>query len=153
MRAFGLRKNAARACSTSPLPLTPAETSAPVACRVQLYGQIKAPAWARRNLARSQSPQRTALPLRTHPRLRRREVSHHKQVSLQAATSEAEACRRTAGHRSDTVTATVPIMLGNQNRYRAPPLAAKKRAASRPEAGRKGPAARLLRGGRSTGKH
>ena len=100
-------------------------------CRVQLYGQTKAPAWARRNLARSQSPQPTALPLRTYPRLRRREVSHHKQVSAQAAASRAGACRRTAGHSSNPVTATIPIMLGNQNRSRAPPLAAKKRAASR----------------------
>jgi len=30
-------------------------------------------------------------------------------------------------------------MLGNQNRNRAPPLAAKKRAASRPDAGKQGP--------------
>src|SRR5208283_6079418 len=116
MRAFGLRKNAARACSTSPLPLTPAETSAPNTCRVQLYGQSKAPARARRNLARSQSPQPTALPLRTHPRLRRREVSHHQQVSLQAAASEAGACRTTAGHSSDTVPGT-PIMLAGGARY------------------------------------
>src|ERR1700693_4286789 len=125
MRAFGSRKNAARACSTSPLPPTPAEPPLPNTCRVQLYGQSKAPARARRNLARSQSPQRTALPLRTHPRLRRRAVSHHKQVSLQAAASEAGACLTTAGHSSDTVTGT-PIMLSNQNRYRAPPLAAEK---------------------------
>ena len=133
MRAFGSRKNAARACSTSPLPLTPAEPPLPKNCRVQLYGQIKAPARARRNLARSQSPQPTALPLRTHPRLRRREVSHQKQVSVQAAASEAGACRRTGSHSSDTLTATITMMLGNQNRDRAPPLAAKKRAASRPE--------------------
>jgi DNA replication protein DnaC len=106
-------------------PADPGRTSAPNTCRVQLYGQSKAPARARRNLARSQSPQPTALPLRTHPRLRRREVSHHQQVSLQAAASEAGACRTTAGHSSDTVTGT-PIMPSNQNSYRAPPLAAEK---------------------------
>ena len=54
-----------------------------------------------------------------------KEVSHQKQVSLQAAASGAGACRRTTGHSSDTVTGT-PIMLSNQNRYRAPPLAAEK---------------------------
>jgi len=36
-------------------------------------------------------------------------------------------------------------MLGNQNRYRAPPLAAKKRAASRPEVVKKDPAASVPR--------
>ena len=49
---------------------------------------------------------------------------------LQAAASGAGAWRTTAGHSSDTVTG-MPIMLSNQNRYRAPPLAAKNRAASR----------------------
>ncbi len=46
---------------------------------------------------------------------------------------------------SDPVTATPPIMLGNQNRYRAPPLAAKKRAASRPHVGSERPPASVLR--------
>ncbi len=37
MRAFGSRKNAAPACSTSPLPLTPAEPPLPNTCRVQVW--------------------------------------------------------------------------------------------------------------------
>ena len=46
--------------------------------------------------------------------------------------AEPEPVQEPQDHSSDTVTGT-PIMLSNQNRYRAPPLAAKKRAASRPE--------------------
>jgi len=37
-------------------------------------------------------------------------------------------------------------MLSNQNRYRAPPLAAEKRAASRPEVVTKDPATSVTRG-------
>jgi len=37
MRAFGTRKNAAQACSTSPLALTAAEPPLPHTCRVQIW--------------------------------------------------------------------------------------------------------------------